>query len=155
MIVQDLGLMPYRDAWALQEKIHDQVVAGGEEHLLFVEHPPVITLGRRPGGERNLLVPPDRPAQLGVDLVPIHPRGHLPPEPPRRPMPTHAGHPRNTSGSNPRGVQDTSVITAEAQRTQSISNFVTLHPSATPALSGSHNKSDVRRLSGIALSASA
>ena len=69
MIVRDLGLLEYRAAWALQEEAHASVLAGGEEQLLLVEHPPVITFGRRPGGEKNLLASKDRLAELGVDLV--------------------------------------------------------------------------------------
>ncbi len=55
MLIEDLGYLPYHQAWAVQERAHEAVVNGGEEQILFVEHPPVITLGRRPGGERNLL----------------------------------------------------------------------------------------------------
>lgn len=69
MILRDLGHLAYREGWALQEEAHDQVAAGGKEQLLLVEHPPVITFGRRPGGEKNLLASKDRLAQLGVDLV--------------------------------------------------------------------------------------
>ena len=47
MIVEDLNLMGYRAAWERQERAHEAVVAGGEERLLLVEHPPVITFGRR------------------------------------------------------------------------------------------------------------
>jgi lipoyl(octanoyl) transferase len=69
MLVQDLGISNYRDAWDLQEKIHAEVLAGDDERILFVEHPPVITFGRRPGGERNLLASADRLAALGVEIV--------------------------------------------------------------------------------------
>src|SRR2546421_869075 len=72
MIVQDLGRMAYRDAWAVQEQAHARVLAGGEgteDRLLFVEHLPVITLGRRPGTDQNLLMPPDALERLGVELV--------------------------------------------------------------------------------------
>ena len=69
MIFRDLGRLAYRDAWAVQEEAHDQVASGGEEQLLFVEHPPVITFGRRPGGEKNLVASRERLAELGVDLV--------------------------------------------------------------------------------------
>ena len=69
MFVQDLGRMAYRQAWALQEAAHAKVVAGGEEQLLLVEHPPVITLGRRPGGEKNLIAPQEILDRLGVELV--------------------------------------------------------------------------------------
>jgi len=70
MRVEDLGTMRYRDAWALQERAHGEVVAGGDERILFVEHPPVITFGRRPGVERNVLAPPELLARRGVEVVP-------------------------------------------------------------------------------------
>jgi lipoyl(octanoyl) transferase len=69
MLVRNLGRLAYRDAWVIQEEAHDRVAAGGEEELLLVEHPPVITFGRRPGGEKHLLVSRDHLAELGVDLV--------------------------------------------------------------------------------------
>ena len=69
MIVRDLGRLAYRAAWALQEEAHIEVVAGGEEQLLLVEHPPVITFGRRPGGEKHLLAAPQSLSQLGVEVV--------------------------------------------------------------------------------------
>jgi lipoyl(octanoyl) transferase len=69
MRIHDLGLMDYRSAWAAQEATHEEVLAGGEETLLLVEHPPVITFGRRPGGERNLLTPEPQLAAMGVELV--------------------------------------------------------------------------------------
>jgi lipoyl(octanoyl) transferase len=69
MIVQDLGSMPYRDAWTIQEQLHAQVVQGDEEKLLLVEHPPVITFGRRAGVERNLLASDEQLAKLGVEVV--------------------------------------------------------------------------------------
>jgi lipoyl(octanoyl) transferase len=69
MRIHDLGLMDYRTAWAAQEATHEEVLAGGEETLLLVEHPPVITFGRRPGGERNLLTPEPQLAAMGVELV--------------------------------------------------------------------------------------
>jgi len=70
MRVEDLGTMRYRDAWALQERVHAEVVAGGDERILFVEHPPVITFGRRPGVERNVVAPPDLLVERGIEVVP-------------------------------------------------------------------------------------
>jgi lipoyl(octanoyl) transferase len=69
MIVTDLGTMPYRDAWREQERVHEDVVAGGPERLLLVEHAPVITFGRRAGVERNLLASDEQLAKLGVEVV--------------------------------------------------------------------------------------
>jgi lipoyl(octanoyl) transferase len=69
MRIEDLGTMPYRDAWAVQEAAHEDVVAGGEERILFVEHPPVITFGRRAGVEHNLVASSDHLTRLGVEVV--------------------------------------------------------------------------------------
>jgi lipoyl(octanoyl) transferase len=49
-----LGRAPYRQVWAQQEAVRDQVLAGGAEHILFCEHDPVITLGRS-GDDRHIL----------------------------------------------------------------------------------------------------
>jgi lipoate-protein ligase B len=61
--------MPYRTAWALQEAAHAEVLAGGEERVLFVEHPPVITFGRRAGVTRNLIASDEQLAKLGIEVV--------------------------------------------------------------------------------------
>jgi lipoyl(octanoyl) transferase len=53
--VIDLGTMEYRAAWSRQEQLHADVVAGADERILLVEHPPVITLGRRPGADVDLV----------------------------------------------------------------------------------------------------
>lgn len=69
MIVQDLGQMGYRDAWAVQERAHAKVMAGGEERLFLVEHPPVITFGRRPGVGKHLLAAEQQLNEMGVEVV--------------------------------------------------------------------------------------
>ncbi|HWB20564.1 MAG TPA: lipoyl(octanoyl) transferase LipB [Phycisphaerales bacterium] len=71
MQVQDLGTMRYREAWAVQEKVHEDVRAGAEETLILVEHPPVITLGRRGEfeGAKHLVASQHYLDQLGVELV--------------------------------------------------------------------------------------
>lgn len=69
MRVEDLGTMAYRDAWAVQEAAHAEVVAGGEERVLLVEHRPVVTFGRRPGVERNLVASDSQLAAMGVEVV--------------------------------------------------------------------------------------
>jgi lipoyl(octanoyl) transferase len=69
MIVHDLGKLHYRDAWAIQEQTHEQVQAGAEERIYLVEHPPVITYGRRPGVERNLVATPAQLGARGVEIV--------------------------------------------------------------------------------------
>ncbi len=47
MIVRRLGLVPYEDAWRLQQETHARVVAGAEDEALLLEHPPVYTAGKR------------------------------------------------------------------------------------------------------------
>lgn len=66
----DLGLIPYRDAWRIQEEFHAQVLAGAEEALLLLEHAPVITFGRRVAdSQRNLLAPAEVLGRMGVEVV--------------------------------------------------------------------------------------
>jgi lipoyl(octanoyl) transferase len=67
--VNDLGRMPYRGAWELQERAHQSVVAGGPETIFIVEHSPVITLGRRPESIINLITSPEELARRNIDLV--------------------------------------------------------------------------------------
>ena len=69
MRFEDLGTMPYRQAWEIQERAHAEVFEGGEERCFFVEHPPVITFGRRPNVARNLLASDEQLAKLGVEVV--------------------------------------------------------------------------------------
>jgi lipoyl(octanoyl) transferase len=46
--VMNLGLVPYREAWELQRSIAGAVSQGAvPDTVLLLEHPPVITLGRR------------------------------------------------------------------------------------------------------------
>ncbi len=69
MLFLDLNTMPYREAWAEQERAQEAVLAGGEERVFFVEHPPVITYGRRPEGAKNLVAATDTLGQMGVEVV--------------------------------------------------------------------------------------
>lgn len=44
--IVDLGLIPYRQAYDLQEHLHEKIRDHGEApHILLCQHPPVITLG--------------------------------------------------------------------------------------------------------------
>ncbi len=69
MIVDDLSTMPYRQAWAHQEHVHAEVVDGAEERIILVEHPPVITCGRRPDTAKNLLASPEQLKMRDVEFV--------------------------------------------------------------------------------------
>ena len=47
MIVRRLGLVPYDEAWRLQQSVHAEVADGAEDVALLLEHPPVYTAGKR------------------------------------------------------------------------------------------------------------
>src|SRR5260370_24738447 len=67
-IFRDLGLMPYAEALALQKELAEQRKRGEiPDHLLIVEHPHVITLGRN-GHLDNLLASPDVLARSGISF---------------------------------------------------------------------------------------
>ncbi len=54
----DAGLVPYRDGLELQRSIAAAVIEGaGPETIVLLEHPPVITMGRRTEEEKELHVP--------------------------------------------------------------------------------------------------
>jgi lipoyl(octanoyl) transferase len=60
----NLGLVPYLEAWDLQQEVAAQVAGGSQpDTVLLLEHPPVITLGRRtePG---ELHVPPGAEVEI-------------------------------------------------------------------------------------------
>jgi lipoate-protein ligase B len=50
--VLNLGLVPYREAWDLQRSLAGAVSQGAiPDTVVLLEHPPVVTLGRRTGGD--------------------------------------------------------------------------------------------------------
>ncbi|WP_280403074.1 lipoyl(octanoyl) transferase LipB [Nocardia brasiliensis] len=52
IVVEDLGLIDYHDAWELQRKLAAERAEGlGSDHLLLLEHPSVYTAGRRTEAE--------------------------------------------------------------------------------------------------------
>lgn len=65
-----LGRAAYRPTWELQEALRRRVQAGdfAAEHILAVEHEPVVTLGRSAVLE-HVLVSPDALAARGIELV--------------------------------------------------------------------------------------
>ncbi len=66
--VEDLGLVPYQEAWAYQKEVHREVKEGlRPPTLLLLEHPRVITLGRKATGE-NLLFPESWYRENGFEL---------------------------------------------------------------------------------------
>jgi len=79
VIFSDLGKMDYRHAWDYQEKLLQKNVSiksevrnqNSEEkttnHLLFVEHPPVYTLGKS-GHEDNILIDEQNMKNNGIEF---------------------------------------------------------------------------------------
>ena len=63
--------MPYADALVLQRERHAAVLegrgSGGPHCLLLVEHPPVITVTRRPGADAHVLADDRTLAAAGVE----------------------------------------------------------------------------------------
>lgn len=82
IIVNDLGQIPYREAWELQERLlkentdakaaaraeGEHAVSRTRHLLLFCEHPPVYTLGKS-GHTENLLVSDESLARQGIQFV--------------------------------------------------------------------------------------
>lgn len=67
----DLHLCRYQPAWDRQVQVHEKVLQGEwpDGALIFVEHPPVVTFGRRPGSADHLLADPATLDSRGVEVV--------------------------------------------------------------------------------------
>ena len=63
-----LGRAPYEPVLRLQQALRREVLSGGAECILLVEHAPVITLGHR-ATAADLLVSTDRLAAQGIETV--------------------------------------------------------------------------------------
>ncbi|WP_337870786.1 lipoyl(octanoyl) transferase LipB [Meiothermus sp.] len=75
--VEQLGLVPYAQAWEYQKKVHAEVVAGlRRPTLLLLEHPRTITLGRAAKPENLLLSEAQYRAQ-GIELFSIERGGDV------------------------------------------------------------------------------
>jgi len=62
--VMNLGLVPYREGWELQQSIAGAVSQGAiPDTILLLEHPPVVTLGRRTD-EGELHIPEEAEVEL-------------------------------------------------------------------------------------------
>src|SRR5262249_17120723 len=68
--VRRLGMMPYRDALALQRQLVEERRADAiPDVLLLVEHPAVLTLGvRGDGGRSHILATPETLATRGIEV---------------------------------------------------------------------------------------
>jgi lipoyl(octanoyl) transferase len=69
-VTRDLGLMPYRAAYQLQRETHSAVADGVlPPTLLFLEHPRVVTHGRKDGEDTNLVVPKALLEAQGIEVI--------------------------------------------------------------------------------------
>ncbi len=74
----DLGLRGYREVWDIQHAVHERVRTGEDpDTWIFVEHEPVVTLGRNVKGDANLLLSREALAARGVDVVNIERGGDV------------------------------------------------------------------------------
>jgi lipoyl(octanoyl) transferase len=61
----NLGTTPYLEAWELQRAVASQVTAGERpDTIIFLEHPPVVTLGRRAEQDVELHLPSDADVEI-------------------------------------------------------------------------------------------
>lgn len=67
--ILDLGRMGYHEAWDVQKQIQNDLIEGvGEETLIFVEHPPILTLGAS-FHEENLLFTREQYEKMGIEVA--------------------------------------------------------------------------------------
>src|SRR5881409_265146 len=63
--VMQLGTVPYREAWDLQRSLAGAVSQGAiPDTVLLLEHPPVVTLGRRTDESAELHVPEEAAVEI-------------------------------------------------------------------------------------------
>ena len=75
--VIDLGVVPYRGAWDIQHRQHERVAAGGRPALLLLEHPPVLTLGRKAKEGLNIVVTREYLAAQNIEVLDIERGGDV------------------------------------------------------------------------------
>jgi len=69
--IVDVGTMAYRPAWDLQLQYHEEVLKGAYPRgvIMLVEHPPVVTYGRRVNALQHLLASPQLLQSRGIEVV--------------------------------------------------------------------------------------
>lgn len=90
VVFNDLGLIGYKEAWDIQEKIFSEVIdkkisnrkkplsqkQRTSDYLLFAEHKPVFTLGKS-GDMNNLLTEVSQLENLGIEFFKINRGGDI------------------------------------------------------------------------------
>lgn len=67
MLIYDLGIIDYEEAYSLQKLAAWQVQRGGEDMLFLLEHTPTVSLGRNKGSQK--LPANFSPESLGATIV--------------------------------------------------------------------------------------
>ncbi|HMO33129.1 MAG TPA: lipoyl(octanoyl) transferase LipB [Lacibacter sp.] len=90
VLFEDLGNRPYKEVWDYQERLLQEnlarkaalrrdeplAVPGTQHHLLFVEHPPVYTLGKS-GDVSHILISDDERLAKGIAYYPTNRGGDI------------------------------------------------------------------------------
>ena len=82
IVLQDLGIQPYKQVWDYQETLLQKKIRARQDsatepdYLLFVEHSPVYTLGKN-GKEKNLLVTEHMLKEKGIEYYHINRGGDI------------------------------------------------------------------------------
>lgn len=82
IVLQDIGVKPYKEVWDYQENLLQQKIKAKQslinaiDYLLFVEHPPVYTLGKN-GKYQNLLISEEMLKQKGIEYFHINRGGDI------------------------------------------------------------------------------
>ena len=82
VLFEDLGVKRYKETWDYQEDVLQQNIAAkraglpATQRLIFVEHPPVYTLGKS-GNEAHLLINEQARIQKGVEYFHINRGGDI------------------------------------------------------------------------------
>jgi len=77
----DFEIKDYQETWDIQEELFSRLATGTEDeelvgHLIFVEHPHVLTMGNS-GNENNLLVKKEQLEELGMKFYRINRGGDI------------------------------------------------------------------------------
>jgi len=77
----DFEIKDYQETWDIQEELFSRLATGTEDeelagHLIFVEHPHVLTMGNS-GNENNLLVKKELLEELGMKFYRINRGGDI------------------------------------------------------------------------------
>lgn len=66
-----LGIVPYREAWELQKKLHkERVNKQIPDTLLLLQHPPVYTIGKH-GNMKNIIGSDDFLKNNGIEVIQV------------------------------------------------------------------------------------